>query len=65
MADAPKVSWLQVLEVARHLIENPEDWPDFKQRFGLATVQAAVKLAEKHGLPPEILAKLKRDLGLE
>lgn len=60
-----KVPWAQALRAAAFLIENPDKWPEFREKFGLACARVAVGLAERHGLPSETLAKLKKDLGLD
>jgi hypothetical protein len=60
-----KVPWSQALRAAAFLMENPDRWPEFREKFGLACARVAVGLAEKHGLPSAQLAQLKRDLGLE
>lgn len=60
-----RVSLAELLRAAAFLIENPDKWEEFKQRFSLATCQAAVGFAEKSGLPPELVVKLKRDLGID
>ena len=60
-----KVSFADVLRAAAFLLENPGQWEEFKQRFGLEIARAAVKLAEQNGLPPDMLVKMKADLGLD
>lgn len=60
-----KVSFSEVLRAAAWLLEHPEQWTEFKMRFGLQCAKAAVKMAETHGLPAEHLAKMKRDLGVD
>lgn len=57
------VGWSEALRAAAYLLEHPDQWVEFKQRFGLEVARAAVKLAEKH-LPPEMAAQVKRDLGM-
>ncbi len=64
-APTDKVSFPQVLRAAAFLIEHPEQWEEFKMRFGVAAAKAAVKMAETYGLPAEHLAKMKRDLGMD
>jgi len=59
-----KVQWGDVLRAAAWLMDNPEEWPQFREKFGVATATAGVKLAERYGVPPQVLAGLKRDLGI-
>lgn len=59
-----RVSWADVLRAAAHLLENPEELTRLKDRFSLEVLRAAVKLAEQNGMPADVLAQLKRDLGV-
>lgn len=53
-----------VLRAAAWLLEHPERWQEFKERFSVATCEAALGMAERAGVPDSILAKVRKDLGL-
>ena len=58
-----KVGWLELLNLATQLLQNPEQWEEFKTRFSVATLRAALELAKRHGIAPEHVATLERELA--
>lgn len=63
-AEDGKVGFADVLRAVAYLVEHPEEWEGFKAKFGVATARAALALAEKGGVPPDVVAKVRRDIGL-
>jgi len=47
------------------LLENPDEYARFKAKLVGVSKQAALKLAHEGGMPPDVLARLKKDLGIE
>lgn len=58
-----RVTVQDLLQAAAFLCAHPERWEEFKMKFGLATADAALKLAAR-SLPPEVIAALRAKLGL-
>lgn len=65
MSDAPKVTIAEMLRATAFLIEHPERWEEFKGQFAHATCVAVVRIAESRGVPPDVVAKLKKQLGVD
>ncbi len=64
MSDAPKPTFAELLRATAFLLENPDRWPEFRERFAHATCVAVVRIAEERGVPADVVAKLKAQLGL-
>lgn len=54
----------QLLQHVGHLLENPDEYERFKQRFAGAAKHTALRIAREGGAPPVVIERLKRDLGL-
>lgn len=62
MGDAAKFG--RFLQGVGRLLEDADALEEFKQRAVIAGAHAAVEMAKKANLPPELVAKLERELGL-
>lgn len=57
-------AWSNILRGGARLLERPEEFAEFRARFGLAAAETALKAAEKGGMPPELVQRIRSELGL-